>query len=108
MKNLKEVIPDAAALLKMDLEKLGHAVLHCVHSSPDPVKRKGLAKKMAEPYHSDVQHEVSHAIEEALGWLASQCLLGASPYEEDLMFVTRRGQDELKNGEHPWGPADVV
>lgn len=108
MKSLKEVIPDAADLIKMDLQYLGHAILHCVHTSSDPVKRKGLAKTLAQPYHADAQHEVALAIEEALGWLGAQCFLGASPYDEDLIFLTRLGKERLKDGQHPWVPADIV
>ena len=108
MKHLKDLIPDASAVLKMDLKNLGHAVLHCVHSSKEPLKRKELAKTLAEPYHSDFRHDVAHAVEEALGWLGAQCFLGASPYDEDLIFITRLGKDQLKDGEHPWVPADVL
>lgn len=109
MKSLKELFPEAADVLKLDLQKLSHAVLHCVHSSPDPVKRKDLAKNISDAYPKDVRHEVAHAVQEALGWLGAQCFLGASPYDEDLMFVTRLGKDELqKGGEHPWVPADIL
>jgi hypothetical protein len=109
MKSLKEICPDAAEVVKMDLHKLAHAVLHCVHTSPEPVKRKDLAKNIAEAYPADFRQQVAHAVQEALGWLGAQCLLGASPYDEDLIFVTRMGQDQLtKNGEHPWIPADIL
>jgi hypothetical protein len=108
MKSLKEIYPEAAEVVKMDLKKLSHAVLHCVHTSKEPVKRKEVARHMAEAYPEGARHQIAHAIQEALGWLGAQCFLGASPYDEDLIFVTRLGQEQLKNGEHPWVPADIL
>jgi hypothetical protein len=109
MKSLKDLYPEAAEVVKMDLQKLSHAVLHCVHSSAEPIKRKDLARNMAEAYPENLRHQVAHAVQEALGWLGAQCFLGASPYDEDLVFVTRLGQEQLKKkGEHPWVPADIL
>ena len=108
MKTLKEICPDAAAIVEMDLKKLSQAVLHCVHSSGEPLKRKEIARTMADAYHPDFQHSVSHAVEQALEWLCEQCFLGVTPYDQDLIYVTSLGQDKLKDGEHPEVPADIL
>lgn len=107
MKPLKDVLPDPKKVLELDLEKLGKHVLHCLHQAkePDKIKRADIAKNLASGYHGDFQHEVAHAVQEAVGWLFAQCMLGASPYDEDLIFLTRRGQEVAGQYEHP---ADIV
>lgn len=94
MKPLKEVLPDPQKVLDLEPEELGPHVLHCIDSAKDPstVKRAALARQLASHYPEEHQHKIAHVVEEALGWLASQCLLGASPYDEDLVFLTRRGK----------------
>ncbi len=51
-----------------------------------------VARHLANDYHESLQHEIAHAIQEALGWLFAQCLLGASPFDQELIFLTRRGK----------------
>lgn len=93
MKPLKEVCPDPEKVLELEPEELGPHVLHCLDDSGEPnVKRAAIAQHLSSHYHKDFQHEMAHAIEEALGWLTSQCLLGASPYDHDIIFLTRRGK----------------
>ncbi|HEY9678312.1 MAG TPA: hypothetical protein V6C76_09905 [Drouetiella sp.] len=104
MKTLKQVLPDEKNVVGLEPEDLGKHVLHILHLNKDKeVKRKDIAKEMAKDYHKDFHSEIAHAVEEALGWLAQQCLMGASPYDQDLIFLTRRGlkvADEYKQ-EHP-------
>jgi hypothetical protein len=93
MKPLKEVCPDPKKVLALEPEELGPHVLHCLDKAKDPnIKRADIAKQLASHYPEDFRHEIAHVVEESLGWLASQCLLGASPYDEDLIFLTRRGK----------------
>ena len=102
MKPLQDVCPDPKKVIELEPEQLGKHVLHCLHNADGgDIKRAGIAKQMASDYHKDFQHEIAHAIEEALGWLASQCLLGASPYDQDLIFLTRRGKAATTDYEHP-------
>src|ERR1700683_3279251 len=93
MKPLSDVCPDPKKVLALEPEKLGHHVLGCLSTTDEPnIERAIIAKKLASNYHESFQHEIAHAIEEALGWLTAQCLLGASPYNQDLIFLTRRGK----------------
>jgi hypothetical protein len=93
MKPLKEVCPDPKEVLEVEPEALAHHVLHCLSGTDEPnIKRAIIAKHLANDYHESFQHEIAHAIQEALGWLFAQCLLGASPYDQDLIFLTRRGK----------------
>ncbi len=102
MKPLKDVCPYPKKVVELEPEKLGKHVLHCLHNANGAdIKRADIAKQMASDYHQDFQHEVAHAIEEALGWLANQCLMGASPYDQDLIFLTRRGKAAVTDYEHP-------
>jgi hypothetical protein len=105
MKPLKEVCPDANKVLKLEPEELGKHLLHCLSHAKEPPKRAAIAREMAKDYHPDFQHEVAHAVEEALGWLGAQCLMGASPYDEDLIFLTRRGKQVVSDYETP---ADIT
>ncbi len=108
MKPLKEVCADPKKVLEMEPEKLGEHVLHCLHASNEPnIKRAIIAKHLASHYHEDFQHEIAHAVEEALGWLTSQCLLGASPYDQDLIFLTRRGK-KVAAGYQSTHPCDIT
>ncbi len=102
MKSLKRAFPDAKKLIELEPEQLGKHVLACLHSADgEKIKRAHIAKEMASDYHEDFHHQVAHAIEEALGWLANQCLMGASPYDQDLIFLTRRGKAAVTDHEHP-------
>ncbi len=104
MKSLKDVIPDPQKVVDLEPEELGKHVLHVLHTGDGTeIKRKEISKNLASDYHKDFHHAVSHAIEEALGWLAQQCLMGASPYDQDLIFLTRRGKKVAGDylDEHP-------
>ncbi|MBS1988869.1 MAG: hypothetical protein JSS86_18685 [Cyanobacteria bacterium SZAS LIN-2] len=93
MKPLKDVRPDPQEVLDLEPEQLAPDVLHCLSGTTEPnIKRAIIAKHLASDYHESLQHEIAHAIQEALGWLFAQCLLGASPYDQDLIFLTRRGK----------------
>ena len=103
MKKLTEICPDPKKLIELEPEKLGHHVLGYLNDVDEPkIKRAAIAKTLAADYHPSFQHEIAHAIEEALGWLSSQCLLGVSPYDPDLIFLTRRGKRAAADytGEH--------
>jgi hypothetical protein len=102
MKPLIEVVPDPKKVLELDPEKLGLHVLGCIKSAKEPnIKRATIAKTLASHYHQDFQHEIAHAVEEALGWLTAQCLLGAGPYDQDLIFLTRQGKKMATDYERP-------
>ncbi len=93
MKKLVDICPDPQQVLALEPEKLGEHVLGCLSDDNDPhIKRATIAEFLAADYHKSFQHEIAHAIEEALGWLFVQCMLGASPYNQDLIFLTRRGK----------------
>jgi hypothetical protein len=93
MKPLKEVIPDPKQVLDVEPEELAPHVLHCLSGTDEPnIKRAIIAKHLADDYHETWQHEIAHAIQEAIGWLFAQCLLGASPYDQELIFLTRKGK----------------
>ena len=107
MKPLNSVCPDPQKVLDLEPEELGHHVLHCLSDTNEPnIKRAIIAKHLASDYHPDFEQQIAHAIEEALGWLATQCLLGASPYDQDLIFLTRRGK-KVAEGYKPEHPADI-
>lgn len=93
MKPLKDVCPDPKEVLDVEPEDLAPHVLHCLSGTDEPnIKRAIIARHLANDYHESLQHEIAHAIQEAIGWLFSQCLLGASPYDQELIFLTRRGK----------------
>jgi hypothetical protein len=90
MKPLNEVCPDPEKVLLLEPEKLGHHVLDCLSGSKEPnIERATIAKTLASDYHQSVQGEISHAVEKAIDWLLGQCLLGASPFNKDLIDLTR-------------------
>jgi hypothetical protein len=104
MKSLKDVVPDPQKVTDLEPEELGKHVLHVLHSGEGTdIKRSEISKNLASHYHPDFHHAVAHAVEEALGWLAQQCLMGASPYDQDLIFLTRRGKKVASDyqEEHP-------
>src|ERR1700687_3863266 len=105
MKPLTDLVSDPKKVLEMEPEQLGPHVLHCISKGKD-VKRANIARDLAAPYHEDFRHKVAHVIEEAIGWLEMQCLMGATPYDQDLIFVTRRGQKFAE--EYGEIPADVT
>ena len=96
MKPLKDVLPDPDKILAAEPEELAPHVLHCLNNPANPdepnIKRAIIARHLAEGYHSSLQHDIAHAIQEAVQWLFAQCLVGASPYDQDLIFLTRRGK----------------
>jgi hypothetical protein len=93
MKPLKDVCPDPKEVLDVEPEQLAPHVLHCLSDTNEPnIKRAIIARHLADDYHESLQHEIAHAIQEALQWLFAQCLVGASPYDQDLIFLTRRGK----------------
>ena len=93
MKPLKDVCPDPKQVLDLEPEKLGPHVLGCLTDTDEPnIKRAIIARHLASHYHEDFQHSIAHAVQEAVGWLFAQCLLGESPYDPELIFLTRRGK----------------
>jgi hypothetical protein len=107
MKPLKEVCPEPKKVLQLEPEELGQHILHCLSSAKDAtLKRATIARDMAAHYEESCRHDVAHAVEEALGWLFAQCMLGASPYDQDLVFLTRRGK-KMASDYLPERPADI-
>jgi hypothetical protein len=93
MKPLKDVCPDPKEVLDVEPEQLAPHVLHCLSDTNEPnIRRAIIARHLADDYHESLRHEIAHAIQEALQWLFAQCLVGASPYDQDLIFLTRRGK----------------
>ena len=93
MKPLKDVCPDPDQVLAAEPEELAPHVLHCLSNTTEPnIKRAIIARHLADDYHASLQHDIAHAIQEAVQWLFAQCLVGASPYDPELIFLTRRGK----------------
>jgi hypothetical protein len=107
MKALIELCPDPTELLDLEPEKLGRHVLGCLIMTDEPnmerMERATIAKTLASSYHESFRDQIAHAIERALDWLLAQCLLGASPYDQNLMFLTQRGKKAAADyaAEHP-------
>lgn len=98
MKPLADVCPDPQQVLELEPEKLGHHVLGCLGETNEPnIKRAIIAHTLASDYHQSFQGEIRAAIEKALDWLIGQCLLGATPYDHDLIFLTQTGKDAVAN-----------
>jgi hypothetical protein len=93
MKPLTDVYPDPKKVLDLEPEELGQHVLGCLSGTKEPnIERAIIAKTLSSNYHESFQHEIAHAVEEALAWLAAQCLFATSPYDQNLIFLTRRGK----------------
>jgi hypothetical protein len=104
MKPLTDVCPDPTKVLELELETLGQHVLSCLTDTDEPnIKRAIIARTLSSDYHQSFQNEIAHAIERALDWLLAQCLLGASPYDPNLIFLTQRGKKAASDyaAEHP-------
>jgi hypothetical protein len=94
MKPLTDVCPDPKAVLELGPEKLGHHVLGCLSGTDEPnIERAIIAKTLSSHYHESFRQEIIRAIEGAVEWLLQQCLLGEQPYNQDLIFLTRRGEE---------------
>ena len=94
MKPLNELCPDPQKVLLHNPETLGHHVLGCLSGTNEPnIERAIIAKTLSSRYHESFQHAIGHAIEGALDWLMTQCLLGETPYSRDLLYLTRRGKE---------------
>jgi hypothetical protein len=93
MKPLSEVFPDPKKVVDLAPEKLGQHLLDCISETEEPnIKRAIIAKTLSSNYHPKFHDEIAHAIETAIDWLIAQCLLGASPYDPNLIFLTQRGK----------------
>jgi len=107
MKALKDSYPDPKKVVALEPETLGHHILHILHLAKEPNnKRQDVVDHLASDYHPDVQQDVKHAVDVALGWLAEQMLVGATPYDHDLLYVTNQGK-ERADGYQPEHPSSV-
>jgi len=107
MKHLSEIYPDPQKVIELEPERLGQHVLSWLHSSNEAnIKRADVAKTLSSNYHPSFQHKVAHAVEQALGWLVVDCLLGESPYDQDLLYVTDRGKQAASDYQSA-RPSDV-
>jgi hypothetical protein len=98
MKPLSDLFPDPEKVLDLEPEKLGQHVLGCLSGTTEPnIERAIIAKTLSSNYHQSFQNKIAHAIEQALDWLIAECLLGASPYNQDLLFLTGRGKEVAAN-----------
>jgi hypothetical protein len=104
MNPLSEVCPDPKKVLALEPEKLSAHVLVCLHDlSDEHMERKAIAKTLCSNYHESFHESVAHAVEAALDWLLAQCLLGATPYDQNLIFLTQHGKKAAADYEatHP-------
>src|SRR5688572_19058723 len=101
MKKLKDLHPEGENVLGMEKEKLGRSILEIIHSGEKPLKRKEISDHITEGYHPYLRDKVKHAVEVAIGWLEEQLLLGAQPLDEDLIYLTAQGKEEMLKHEHP-------
>lgn len=104
MKALKDSYPDPEKVVALEPETLAHHILHILHLAPEPNnKRQDVVDHLASDYHPDFQDKVKHAVDKALGFLAEQMLVGATPYDHDLLYVTQQGKDKADGfvPEHP-------
>jgi hypothetical protein len=104
--SLTKAYPDPEKVIALKPETLGHHILHVLHLTNEPNKRQDVAEHLASHYHPDFQHDVKHAVEKALGWLVEQTLLGATPYDQDLLYVTTHGK-ETAEGYQPEHPSSI-
>jgi hypothetical protein len=89
MKPLSDVIPDPKEVLQLGPEKLGQHVLDCLSDTNEPnIQRAIIARTLSSGYHQSFQNSIAVAIEEAVDWLITQCVLGASPIDQDLVSLT--------------------
>ena len=106
-KSLKESYPDPEKVIALAPETLGHHILHVLHLTNEPHnKRQDVTEHLASHYHKDFQQDVKHAVDKALGWLVEQTLLGATPYDQDLLYVTNQGK-ETAEGYQPEHPSSI-
>jgi hypothetical protein len=102
MKPLTDVCPDPKQVLELEPEKLGQHVLVCLSGTSEPnIERAIIARTLSSNYHESFRAEIAHAINRALDWLLSQCLLGATPYSQDLLFLTGRGKEVAADYQTP-------
>lgn len=104
MKPLKDAYPDPDKVVALEPEKLGHHILRTLHLAQEPHnKRQEVIDHLASTYHPDSHNQVKAAVDKALGWLVEQMLIGATPYDQDLLYVTSHGKEvaESYQPEHP-------
>lgn len=104
MKPLTNVCPDPKQVLELEPEKLGPRVLGCLSGTSEPhIERAMITKTLSSNYHQSFQQDIAQAIERAIDWLIAQCLLGASPYDQNLILLTPRGKQAAAENaaEHP-------
>jgi len=95
MKPLTDICPDPKTLLELEPEKLGHHVLGCLSDINDRnIERAIIAKTLSSNYHQSFCGQVAQAVNGAVDGLIAQCLLGVPPYDQNLIFLTRRGKKE--------------
>jgi hypothetical protein len=93
MKPLSDLYPDPKKVLELKPEELGQHVLGCLSHTFEPnIKRAIIARTLSSNYHQSFHDEIAHAIDKAIDWLMAQCLLGAGPNDENLIFLTQRGE----------------
>jgi len=91
MKPHMDAGPSSKKLLALEPVNPGHQMLSCLPGTNEPnIERAIIERVLSSNYHPSFQHELTHALEEALGWISVQCLLGASPYNHDLMMLMQR------------------
>jgi hypothetical protein len=97
MKLLINICPDPQDLLSLGPEELASHVLGCLTGTNEPnIERAIIAKTLASGYHQSYYDQIVLAIEGAVDWLLAHCLLGASPFNKDLILLT----NPVENREH--------
>lgn len=107
MKPLNESYPDPDKVASLEKETLAHHILHTLHLAKEPHnKRQDVIDNLVSSYHPEHHGKVKTAVDTALGWLVEQMLVGATPYDQDLLYVTSHGK-EIAEGYQPEHPSSV-
>ena len=90
MRPLVDVCPDPKEVLELGPEKLGQRLVGCLSDTDEPnIERAIIARTLSSGYHQSFQQDIADAVERAIDWLIGQCVLGASPIDQNLVSLTR-------------------
>jgi hypothetical protein len=90
MRLLSEVCPDGNEVLRLRPEELGPHVATCLAElEKRSVERVLVARLLASGYNPNMRHDIAVAIEAAIDWLITQCVLGSDPLDSGLIVLTR-------------------
>jgi uncharacterized protein (TIGR02391 family) len=96
--SIKQLLPDAAALLSLEPEELAGALLQYLNALPSYEQNKlnrynFSLRHTVEEYPPDSQEEIRRALMEAWVWLEREGFLAPKPGSQgEWVFITRRGK----------------